>query len=132
MSCRTHAFAEVAAAASLPKTLSPANPSHLRELIALQAERHGRLRRRLRKALSAFCAASVIAFPFAAVMLVNGWSLPTAVRHFAAAANCDTARTLGLAPARRGEAGYWPWLDHDGTGIACQITQRNTNPAQMR
>jgi len=128
MSCRTHTFAEVAAAVSLPKTLSASNPAHLRDLIALQAERRRTTRRRIRQGLAALCAASVIAFPFAAVMLVNSWSLATTARHFAAAANCSTARTLGLAPARRGEPGYWPWLDRDGNGVACPLPQRKTQP----
>jgi len=128
MSCRTHAFAEVAAAASLPKTLSATNPSRLRDLVVEQAARRESLRRRLRRGLSAFCAASVIAFPLAAVMLSTGWSLPTTVRHFAAAANCQTARALGLANARKGEPGYWPWLDHARDGVACEVPPRKMAP----
>src|SRR5262245_28569086 len=34
--------------------------------------------------------------------------------------NCDTARSMGLAPARRGEPGYRPHLDADNDGIACE------------
>jgi hypothetical protein len=33
---------------------------------------------------------------------------------------CDEARSRGLAPARRGQPGYAPWLDRDHDGIACE------------
>jgi len=34
--------------------------------------------------------------------------------------NCSEARARGLAPARRGQPGYAPWLDADNDGIACE------------
>ncbi|NKY53053.1 excalibur calcium-binding domain-containing protein [Nocardia vermiculata] len=33
--------------------------------------------------------------------------------------NCDEARAAGAAPLFRGEPGYSPHLDPDGTGMAC-------------
>ncbi|MEV5650536.1 excalibur calcium-binding domain-containing protein [Nocardia sp. NPDC052254] len=33
--------------------------------------------------------------------------------------NCDEARAAGRAPLFRGEPGYSPHLDPDGTGMAC-------------
>ncbi|WP_405490312.1 excalibur calcium-binding domain-containing protein [Nocardia sp. NBC_00511] len=33
--------------------------------------------------------------------------------------NCDQARAAGKAPLFRGEPGYSPHLDPDGTGMAC-------------
>lgn len=42
------------------------------------------------------------------------------MRHFAAYPNCMSARAVGLAPARRGQPGYWPHLDRDRDGIACE------------
>ncbi|MCU1641159.1 MAG: excalibur calcium-binding protein [Nocardia sp.] len=33
--------------------------------------------------------------------------------------NCDEARAAGRAPLFRGEPGYGPNLDPDGTGMAC-------------
>lgn len=48
------------------------------------------------------------------------WSDEVTARHMAAAKNCDAARAVGLAPSRRGEPGYWPWLDRDNDGIACE------------
>lgn len=35
-------------------------------------------------------------------------------------ANCDDARTAGVAPVRRGDAGYGAHLDGDGDGSACE------------
>ncbi|WP_204252002.1 excalibur calcium-binding domain-containing protein [Phyllobacterium zundukense] len=42
------------------------------------------------------------------------------VRHFLAEPNCRAARSVGLAEARRGQPGYWPHLDRDNDGIACE------------
>ncbi|WP_424138720.1 excalibur calcium-binding domain-containing protein [Roseomonas chloroacetimidivorans] len=47
-------------------------------------------------------------------------SLTVEARHRLAARNCDTARAVGLAPAGRGEPGYWPHLDADNDGVACE------------
>jgi hypothetical protein len=33
--------------------------------------------------------------------------------------NCDEVRRAGKAPLFRGEPGYAPYLDPDGTGMAC-------------
>lgn len=52
--------------------------------------------------------------------LTTGWGWSLSWRHHAAWRNCDTARQLGLAPARMGEPGYWPKLDADSDGIACE------------
>ena len=35
-------------------------------------------------------------------------------------ANCAAARAAGVAPLRRGDAGYRPGLDRDSDGIACE------------
>jgi len=38
--------------------------------------------------------------------------------------NCADARARGLAPAKRGQPGYAPWLDADNDGIACEPYRR--------
>lgn len=43
-----------------------------------------------------------------------------ALEHLATIARCEDAEKLGHAPAREGEPGYWPHLDPDGNGIACE------------
>jgi hypothetical protein len=42
------------------------------------------------------------------------------LRHVAAAPNCTAARAMGLAPAWRGQPGYYPQHDADRDGIACE------------
>ena len=41
-------------------------------------------------------------------------------QHLLAAPDCAAARAVGLAPARRGQPGYWPSHDADNDGIACE------------
>jgi hypothetical protein len=50
----------------------------------------------------------------------SGWTIADMANHLAAARNCDAARAVGLAPARRGRPGYWPNHDADKDGIACE------------
>lgn len=47
-------------------------------------------------------------------------SAELAARHILSAPNCDAARAQGLAPARRGQAGYFRTHDRDNDGIACE------------
>ena len=44
-----------------------------------------------------------------------------AMRHLIARAGCDRARSVGLAPALRGNPGYHARNDRDGDGVACEI-----------
>ncbi len=53
--------------------------------------------------------------------------LDTEARHLYARASCDHARAVGLAPALRGAPGYWPHLDADKDGIACEPYPRQTS-----
>lgn len=48
------------------------------------------------------------------------WPVTVTLRHLVAARNCDAARSVGLAPANRGEPGYWAHNDADNDGIACE------------
>jgi len=48
------------------------------------------------------------------------WTPTPALLHALARRNCATARELGLAPAQRGELGYWESNDRDADGIACE------------
>lgn len=57
-------------------------------------------------------------------VLLTPWTAGVTARHLAAAINCDAARAVGLAPARYGEPGYWPWLDRDKDGVACEVWRR--------
>ena len=54
------------------------------------------------------------------------WSVDLTLRHMAAAPNCDAARAVGLAPAARGEPGYYAQHDRDQDGWACEPWPRST------
>jgi hypothetical protein len=54
------------------------------------------------------------------MMTVSPWPLGVTLRHLGAMRNCDAARAMGLAPARRSEPGYWAKHDADNDGVACE------------
>lgn len=76
---------------------------------------------KLRWAMTALIAVVAIlaAYPAIWLLVSSSWPITTTLRHLASAPNCDFARLVGLAPARRGEPGYWKHLDRDGDGVAC-------------
>ncbi|MCW5748536.1 MAG: excalibur calcium-binding domain-containing protein [Alphaproteobacteria bacterium] len=61
----------------------------------------------------------------AGIMVFSPWPFTVTLRHIAAIRNCDAARAVGLAPARRGDPGYWPHLDRDKDGWACEPLPRH-------
>ena len=80
-------------------------------------------------------AATRTAPPLAVVSLIAGaglaalvwsspWPLGVTLRHVAAAPACPLARAVGLAPARRGQPGYWPGHDADRDGWSCEPVPR--------
>ncbi len=71
-------------------------------------------------ALAVICGAVIGGVATAGFTALSPWPLTTALRHVAALPGCDAARIVGLAPARRGEPGYWRRLDADRDGIACE------------
>lgn len=50
----------------------------------------------------------------------SSWSAAMVVKHIAAFPNCSAARLVGVAPAYKGQPGYWPQHDRDNDGIACE------------
>lgn len=63
---------------------------------------------------------AVIGGAYAAFDRLSPWSLVTLGRHLAAAPNCSAAQWVGLAPAERGDPGYYQRHDRDQDGIACE------------
>lgn len=53
------------------------------------------------------------------IFLASPWSRDD-LRIEAAGRNCASARAVGLAPARKGEPGYYWWNDRDNDGVACE------------
>jgi len=56
----------------------------------------------------------------AALTTLSPWPLATTVRHVASFPSCGLARVIGLAPAYRGDPGYWTHQDEDGNGRSCE------------
>lgn len=88
----------------------------------------GRIRPRRRYPWRAILGALPIVFLVAmyAVEIVGSFqrsrsmTIGEAFRHIAARPNCDAARAVNLAPAKRGEPGYWPSHDADDDRVACE------------
>jgi len=68
--------------------------------------------------------AVVVVVGWVVVSLFVGWGPLTTLRHLAAAPNCDAARFVGLAPAKRGQPGYWASHDRDNDGVSCEPARR--------
>jgi Excalibur calcium-binding domain len=80
-----------------------------------------RLRRTTRRlAVDALLIALALVALCSLIEILSPWSVTMTLRHLAAAYNCDTARLVGLAPARRGQPGYWSGNDADSDGWACE------------
>ncbi|WP_052750966.1 excalibur calcium-binding domain-containing protein [Hyphomicrobium sp. GJ21] len=58
---------------------------------------------------------------------ISPWTPTPPLLHALARRNCATASELGLAPAQRGELGYWESNDRDADGIACEAWPRRHN-----
>jgi hypothetical protein len=65
-----------------------------------------------------------------ALMSLSPWPPAETLRHLASFPNCNAARANGVAPARRGEPGYWKRHDRDRDGIACEPWPRTLRSAQ--
>ena len=88
-----------------------------RRFLAVSA-RHASKRRYYRSAKIAVLAA-IVAFAVSWGLGSSPWPVMTTLRHIASAPNCGFARLVGLAPAKRGEPGYWKRHDRRD-GIACE------------
>jgi hypothetical protein len=64
--------------------------------------------------------AAIVAFAVSWGLGSSPWPITTTLRHIVSTPNCGFARLAGLAPAGRGEPGYWKRHDRDGDGIACE------------
>ncbi|WP_155810841.1 excalibur calcium-binding domain-containing protein [Phyllobacterium sp. UNC302MFCol5.2] len=79
---------------------------------------------RYRTGLFFLIGVSFLIGPMVIGMITSPWPIGVTIRHYAARANCDAARTVGLAPARRGQPGYWDNLDADNDGKSCEPFNR--------
>ena len=82
----------------------------------LKQPRRNRFYRRL-----TFLAVTAICGSFALwYFSTSPWSFVLTLRHLAAFPSCTAAEAVGLAPAHKGQPGYWPKHDADSDGVACE------------
>ena len=81
-------------------------------------------RHRHQAGIAAFAALGLAALTYPLLENLSRWPLTVALRHAAAAPNCTAARLVGLAPAYRGQPGYYPQHDRDRDGFACEPWRR--------
>jgi Excalibur calcium-binding domain len=94
---------------------------NLRRRFRAVSARHDRAsKRRYYRSAKIAVLAAIVAFAVSWGLGSSPWSVMTTMRHVASAPNCGFARLVGLAPARRGEPGYWKRHDRDRDGIACE------------
>jgi hypothetical protein len=60
--------------------------------------------------------ASAVAWGF----IKSPWPFASTVAHIMSVPNCAAARAVDLAPAKKGQPGYWGRHDRDGDGLACE------------
>jgi len=86
-----------------------------------RAFRMRRLRDDLRKrAIWIWASLGVLGGGFIGLATASPWPIGLTIRHFIASGNCGIARAVDLAPAYRGDPGYWAHNDADDDGIACE------------
>jgi hypothetical protein len=98
------------------------------EAIRRRADRRDRILKMLRENRMQLLGASLVFAITFVVFFFSPFSPWDTMRHIAAAPNCAFARFVELAPARRGDAGYWAHHDGDDDGIACEPLWRSRNP----
>jgi hypothetical protein len=77
-------------------------------------------RHRHQAVISRFAALALAGLLYPVSQNLARWPLSVALRHATAARNCTAARAVGLAPAQRGQPGYYPQHDRDRDGVACE------------
>ena len=55
-----------------------------------------------------------------ALAQLSPWPPLVTLKHLASSPNCAAARAMGLAPAIKGQPGYWPSHDADDDGKSCE------------
>jgi hypothetical protein len=93
---------------------------NLRRRFRAVSARHDRAsKRRYYRSAKIAVLAAIVAFAVSWGLGSSPWPVMTTLRHIASAPNCGFARLVGLAPAKRGEPGYWKRHDRRD-GIACE------------
>ena len=110
----------------LPSPTRPNGEANLRRLhrafanVARRIDRRVLFQRTYRPAGLAMITGVALGAAYVAVATISPWPPLTVSKHIVASYGCEAARGIGLAPARKGEPGYWPKNDVDADGIACE------------
>jgi hypothetical protein len=62
-------------------------------------------------------AAGISSFTLVWCWLSNPWTVAQTLKHLAAFPNCFATEMVGLAPANKGQPGYWSHNDPEGDGV---------------
>ena len=81
-------------------------------------------RRQLYRTTTLWIIGTALGFAVAWGFLNSPWPPITTLKHLAAFPNCAATRIVGLAPAHKGQPGYWSRNDRDKDGIACELWRR--------
>ena len=95
-------------------SLSPEQKKNERKYIFRKKMRDAR-----NKAIIAVCAVALAGI-LGHNLYTSPWPIITTLKHWGARPNCDMARLFGLAPAVRGQPGYYLSHDRDRDGISCE------------
>jgi Excalibur calcium-binding domain len=90
------------------------------EAIVAASKRAERMRRWRQRWLGPMGVVALIGSAVAFGFSLSPWPVVVTLKHLAAFPNCNAARGVGLAPARRGQPGYYHRHDADHDGIACE------------
>jgi hypothetical protein len=92
-------------------------------------------RRELYRVVMLWVIGAVLGFAVAWEFLSSPWPPIATLKHYMAFPNCAATRMVGLAPAYKGQPGYWSRNDRDKDGIACEPwpnQRKNTTPAIVK
>ena len=92
----------------------------LRDRFKAVSRRIDRTLRRQKRTIWIWACLGILCGGYIGLTMASPWSIGLTIRHLLAARNCATARLVDLAPAARGEPGYWARNDADDDGIACE------------
>lgn len=115
--------AQLSETASLSPSLSAASARRLRDRFEREQTDDQEEKKEGIGGTIVLAALLLLTTPVVTVQVTKHWPLETAARHLAAAAGCPVARAVGLAPAKAGQPGYWPWLDRERDGMTCEVEQ---------
>jgi hypothetical protein len=109
-----------------PSPIRPNGEANLRRLnralanVSRRLNRHLLFQRAYRSVGLALITGLALGAAYVVVATLSPWPPMALLKHVISSYNCEAAREMGLAPARKSEPGYWRKNDVDADGIACE------------